>query len=118
MGRHVAREPDITSYNSIVTDSDPSEDGSIRIDSHIVFENGMPGQVERKAFFGVTEILGPEGHSLIQHYVIADYRSCSNHYACSVVDAEVFPYFGRWMYVYSGAAVSHLRNHPRNDRHS
>ena len=110
-------KPHIASDDGVVAYSDASQNGSIGIHGHIVLKYGMTGLVDGMALFIITEILGTEGNSLIQHYVVADYARGPNYDASAVVNCKILSYGGGGVDVYTCLIMGHLSDDARDTGH-
>ena len=73
------RQPDITSDGRVMAYRDTSEDRSVRIDCHIVFYDGVTGNVQHIPLLVVLKALGTERHTLIERHMTADDSGLANH---------------------------------------
>lgn len=89
IGRHAMSEPNITTDNGIVADSDSSENSGVGIYRDMVSDNRVSWDVDRPSTLVVDEVFCAERHALIEGDMMPDDTSLPYHYARAMVDGEI-----------------------------
>ena len=110
--------PDITANHRMMAYRDATQHRAVRINRHIVFQDGMAGHALRLAFVVNLEILRTQRNALIQCDMIADDAGFANHHASAVVYREILAYLSTRMNVDTRSRMSLLRDDSRNDGHT
>ena len=112
-GRNIVGQPEVASYDAVVTDPDPAENRCVGIYSDIVLENGMAGFIHRMSGTVIAEIARTQSNSLLEHAMPAYDAGRPDDHTGAVVDGEVLSDDRSGMDVDSRLAVGHLRKHSR-----
>ena len=72
-------QPDVTSYDRILADGYPSQDGGVRIDGDTVFQDRVTWKIGGVSLRVPAYILGSKGNSLVQGDVVSDDGSFANY---------------------------------------
>ena len=85
-------EPDVTADDGVVTDGHAAEDGGVRIDGDVVFENRVTRDVHGFAVGIIFEVTGTECDTLVQHHMRANDGRFADDDTRSVVNTEIVSY--------------------------
>ncbi len=109
------RQPHITSNDGAFPYAYASEDRGIRIYSNIILQYRVSWYIQRLSLCVVLEVLGSEGHSLVEGYAFPDDSGRADNNARTVVDTELLPYLCGRVYIDAGDAMCLFGDEPRQD---